>query len=126
MRFDGRVLRRQTKSVPTHWHQDVIALHSLITADHIHCRKDSSVTSVQSFPRRIRKHPQNIRLGFTTSLGCGIGLFFLPTADPFFLDFCWIIFFTNFRLVHGLILHYLACVVWYHAIDHADFPQGSH
>ena len=108
-RLNGRVFRRQAKRIPTHRTQNIVALHPLVSRDHIHRRKNPPVAGMQTLTGRIGKHPQNIRLFSTLRSFSGVGRghispFRLPAAYPFLFYLLMVKFDSHLRLAHWLIL----------------------
>ena len=100
--FDRKVFCRQTKCVPTHGMQYLIALQQFITAHYVREYITSPVTYMQTRTGRIRKHIQAVKSGFYIIFFVN-GIFF-PFGTPFFFDFSEIVatFHTKFLLCfHG-------------------------
>ncbi|CJD72717.1 Uncharacterised protein [Streptococcus pneumoniae] len=58
------LLCRQTKSIPTHWVKDIVALRTFVTTEDIGCSITFWVSYVQTSSRRIREHIKRIKLRF--------------------------------------------------------------
>ncbi len=100
------ILGRQTKGVPAHWKQDVVAPHSVETGINISTGVIKSVTDMQTFSRRIWKLHQNVFLFLTLSKVLGwIPAVFLPIFLPLGFDFFEIHRLLIVRTILGLSLH---------------------
>ena len=75
--FDGSILRWQPKRIPTHWLQDIEALHSFVTRNYVPDGVVPDVTHVQT-ATGIRKHAQAVVFGERGIFGGSKGVIPLP------------------------------------------------
>ena len=81
--FDSVVLGRQTESVPAHREQYIIALHTALSRDDIHCGIRTRVSNVQTLARRVRELYQSIIFGFCVVVFRVECVVFVPVILPF-------------------------------------------
>ena len=97
-RLNGILLGRQTKSVVTHWVQDIKAAQTLVTRVDIRCDITQRVTNMQTCSRRIGEHIQNIEFGAAVIDLHMVGLALLPLLLPFGFDLFEVVFHNSFIL----------------------------
>ena len=90
--FQGIVLGRQTKSIPAHRVQDIIAALTLFACHNIQRGIAAGVANMQAGRRRVREFYQCIELGFGMVDLSMEGVFILPYLLPFGLNGLEIIF----------------------------------
>ena len=90
--LDGKVFRRQAKCIEADGVQDVVALHTLFTADNIHGRKRARMADMKAGGGGVRKFDQAVKLWLFVPSDGGIGLLLLPFFLPFLLNSCKIVF----------------------------------
>ena len=90
--LDGEVFRRQAKGVKANGIQDVVALHTLFTADNIHGRKRARMADMKTGSGGVWELDQAVKLWLFVPSDGGIGLLLLPFFLPFLLNSCKIVF----------------------------------
>ena len=90
--LQGIVLGRQTKSIPAHRVQDIIAALTLFACHNIQRGIAAGVANMQAGRRRVREFYQCIELGFGMVDLSMEGVFILPYLLPFGLNGLEIIF----------------------------------
>ena len=106
--LDGKVLRRQTEGVKADGIEDVVALHPLLAADDVHCRKGARMADVQSGGGRVRELDEPVEFRSRIAGHGGVGLFLFPLVLPFFLNGCEIV-------LHDFLLLYFHSRFYFYA-----------
>src|SRR5215470_2469209 len=95
--FDGGVLRRKPKGIPSHGVQYVITPHSSKAGEHVADRIHAHMAHMNT-ARRIGKHLQHVVFGLAAILSYPEGAGFFPDPLPFLFDGERLIsFFHSFR-----------------------------
>ena len=81
--LDGIVLGGQTKGVPAHGIENIIAFHTALAGQNIQCGIGARMTHMQTLSRRIGEFHQRIELGLGVIIGGGKGIFLFPDILPF-------------------------------------------
>ena len=87
--LDSVLLGRQSEGIPTHWVENVEAIHALVATDDVSGSVSLGVPNVQTLARRIWEHVENVvfRLGRIEALiartGSTEGFIFGPMGLPF-------------------------------------------
>ena len=106
--LDGKVLGRQAEGVKADGIEDVVALHPLLAADDVHCRKGARMADVQSGGGRVRELDEPVEFRSRVAGHGGVGLFLLPLVLPFFLNGCEIV-------LHDFLLLYFHSRFYFYA-----------
>src|SRR3989338_6814167 len=85
--FDGVILGRQPKSIPTDRIQHVVPLCSSFARNNIHCGITSDVTRMKTVSRWIRKLNETIIFGFLGLIVGAMKRLCFPLFLPLFFDF---------------------------------------
>ena len=80
--LDGIVFSRQTECIPTHREQNIIAFHSPLSGNDIHCGIRSWVSDVQTLTRWVREFDQCIELRFCIIILCVERVMLRPIPLP--------------------------------------------
>src|SRR3990167_7592919 len=83
-RSNGKLFRRQAKTVPSHWMEHIETKLSFISGNDIRAGVTGDVSHMEPRPRWVGKHIQHIKLVF---IGINFGLkrlLFFPNLLPFF------------------------------------------
>ena len=93
--FNGVILCRQSKRIPSHRIQYVVALHPALPCHNIKSRVGTRMSYVKSLSGWIRKFYQSIVLRLAVIIRCLKCFFLFPDFLPFLFNFFWIITLTH-------------------------------
>ena len=105
-RLNGILLGRKPKAVEAHRVQHIKAFESFITRNNVRSNVAQRVSYVQTCSRRVRKHVEDVILGFTVVNFSLVGLVFFPKLLPFFFNFAVIVF-HFFSVISTSVIRYL-------------------
>ena len=85
--LDRELLSRKTEGIPAHWVEDVIALHSLHTANDVGSRISLRVSNVKTLAGWIREHIQRVEFWFGEIVSVAVvGILIRPDFAPLLLN----------------------------------------
>ena len=85
--LDRELLSRKAEGIPAHWMEDVIALHSLHTADDVSGRISLRVSDMKTLAGWIREHIQRVEFWFGEIVSVAIiGVLIRPDFAPLLLN----------------------------------------
>ena len=95
--LNGSIFCRQTKGIPTHRMEHIVALHFFESGNNVTDGVITHVTHVK-VPGRIREHFQQIVLFLVVAFCYFKGFFFFPFFLPFFLNGLGFILFFHMQI----------------------------
>ena len=106
--LNGGILGGKTESVKSHREEDVVAVHSSLSRNHLKSGISLDVSDVHTRSARIGEFYERVELGLFASLLAGVGcvecFFFIPTALPFLFKISEIVSHNIYSLI-GLVFN---------------------